>query len=79
VFSFQPTDTKYFETVKEKLERSLSNYFLGDPYRLAYNLILLSTRKGAGTSPAHKLALIKQIKFEDVVNFGKSWNKKLFA
>lgn len=79
VFSFEPTDAKYFETVKEKTHRALSNYFLGDPYRLAYNLTTMATRHGLSVSPAEKLQLIDKITFQDIANFGKTWAKKLYV
>lgn len=33
------------------MQRALSNYFLGDPYRLAHNLTTMATRHGVGGSP----------------------------
>lgn len=79
VFSFKPEDKKYFETVKEKLERSFSNYFLGNPYQLAYNLTVMATRQGSALSPTEKLKGIKGIKFEDVQKFGELWSQKLYV
>lgn len=60
------------------MERALSNYFLGDPYRLAYNLTSMATRQGVGASPSQKLAMIKKISFEDIISFGKSWGKRFY-
>lgn len=60
------------------MERALSNYFLNDPFRLAYNVTTMATRYGVGGSPAEKLKEIKSITFDEIVQFGKQWNKKLF-
>lgn len=52
MIAFEPTDVKYFHVVKEKFERGLSNYFLGDPYKLAYKLTSMATRHGLFNSPS---------------------------
>ena len=60
------------------MERFYANYFLSDPYRLAYNSIFMALREGGGSSPSEKLRLVKSITLEDIQDFGQQWRQKIY-
>lgn len=55
ILEFLPSDKQLFETLKEKQKKEYANYFLNNPYQLAYNTIVNALREGSSTSPLERL------------------------
>jgi hypothetical protein len=61
IFKYKPENENLFETLVEKLKRKYSNYFLEDPYRLAYEGNIRALRYGSEVCPKEKLSLISKV------------------
>jgi len=49
ILEFVPKDQQLFENLKEKQKKEYSNYFLNNPYQIAYNSTMNAMREGAST------------------------------
>jgi insulysin len=78
ITNFTPKDQQLFETLKEKQKKDYANYFLNNPYQIAYNSITQALRDGSSLSPAEKLRDIDGVTLEDLVIYAKNWNRKVF-
>lgn len=78
ILQFNPTDRQLFETLKEKQKKEYINFFLGNPYQLAYDSIINALREGNGISTHEKLAQIEKINLEDVAEWAKTWKNKFY-
>jgi secreted Zn-dependent insulinase-like peptidase len=61
ILEFIPTDAQLFETLKEKQTIDYANFFLNNPYQLAYESITSALREGGSSSPVEKLNEVKTI------------------
>lgn len=78
ILDFVPTNLPLFETLKEKQKKEYSNYFLNNPYQIAYNSITYALREGSSTSPSEKLKEIDNVTLDHLVAYSKKWNKKIY-
>ena len=78
ILEYCPNDEETFKIMKEKLIRKQMNYFLEDPYRLAYDGYIRALRHGAEVSPVERLNSSHPVTIEDPISFGKKWKKKVF-
>lgn len=79
IFSFIPDDLQLFETLKEKQQKEYANYFLNNPYQLAYNTIVGALREGSSVSPKDKLKEISNIQLADIQAYATYWRKRIFS
>lgn len=78
IFDFTPKDQQLFETLKEKQRKEYANYFLNNPYQIAYNSATQALREGGSSSPSEKLRDIDWVTLEDLQVFAKNWKSKVF-
>lgn len=50
IFEFKPVDESLFKTLIEKYRRKYANYFLDDPYKLAYGKSSAAMRMNSAVS-----------------------------
>ena len=75
ILDYVPTDVNLFNTIKEKLNRKLVNYFLDDPFRLAYDSNSKSLKFGSEVSTLQSFNQIGQVTIEDIKIFAEKWKR----
>lgn len=73
-----PNDQQLFDNIKEKQKKEYANYFLNNPYQIAYNSIVNALREGSSTSPSGKLAEIDSVLLSDLAAYAKYWKTSLY-
>lgn len=78
ILGFVPNDQQLFDNIKEKQKKEYANYFLNNPYQIAYNSIVNALREGSSTSPSGKLAEIDSVLLSDLAAYAKYWKTSLY-
>ena len=78
ILEFTPSDAKLFDTLKEKQRKEYANFFLNNPYQLAYESLTNALREGSGTSPSEKMIEAEKITLQDVAVFAQAWKGKFY-
>lgn len=67
-----------FKTLVEKHSRKYANYFLSDPYSLAYSKSSSTIRTNSSVNEEDKVVEIEKLNLPQVVQLNNEWKKKLF-
>lgn len=78
ILEFTPNDAKLFDTLKEKQRKEYANFFLNNPYQLAYESLTNALREGSGTSPSEKIAEVEKVTLQDIAFFAQNWKGKFY-
>lgn len=60
------------------MKKEYANFFLNNPYQLAYEALTNALREGSGTCPSEKIKEVEKITLEDLAIFAKTWKAKFY-